>query len=81
MSILVVDADPTEPIASLRALAHEVGDPCSGFVKDDGALVRLFAVRSLDTTVVVDREGRCLGVVTGESQGDAGEHLDLGDHI
>jgi peroxiredoxin len=58
VAIVAVSADPTDSPAALRRFAETAGARY-GFVHDkDGTLATAFGVRSLDTTVVVDSEGR-----------------------
>jgi peroxiredoxin len=58
VAIVAVSADPTDSPAALRRFADAAGARY-GFVHDNnGALTTAFGVRSLDTTVVVDSEGR-----------------------
>jgi len=58
MAVLGVDADPSEPLATLRGFADRIGARY-GYVRDgDGALSRAFGVQAMDTTIVVDAAGR-----------------------
>lgn len=58
VAILAVDADPTDPVESLRGFADTVGARY-GFAHDpEGSLTGKFGVRSLDTTIVTDAAGR-----------------------
>jgi thiol-disulfide isomerase/thioredoxin len=58
-AILAVDVDPSDLEAQTRAFFHAVGDPGYAVARDqDGRLAGAFAVRALDTTVVVDPAGR-----------------------
>ncbi|MHB8718603.1 MAG: TlpA family protein disulfide reductase [Candidatus Dormibacteria bacterium] len=59
VAILAVDADPTDPLASLQNFIAQVGNPGYAFVQDEGgALVQAFGATALDTTVVIDGNGR-----------------------
>ena len=58
VAIVAISADPTDSPDALRRFAGEAAAGY-GFVHDkEGALVTAFGVRSLDTTVVVDKAGR-----------------------
>jgi peroxiredoxin len=58
VAVLGVDADPSEPAATLRGFADRIGARY-GYVRDsDGALSRAFGVQAMDTTIVVDAAGR-----------------------
>lgn len=69
VAILAVDADPTDPVESLRRFMATVGARY-GFARDpEGRLTGRYGVRSLDTTVVTDAAGRMVfrdGVATDE---------------
>jgi hypothetical protein len=57
--ILAVDADPADLESQTRAFFHTAGDPGYAVARDqNGRLAGAFAVRALDTTVVVDPKGR-----------------------
>ena len=63
VAILAVDVDPTDQPAATRAFFHAIGQPIGppGYqVAQDqgGKLAAAFAVRALDTTVVVNPAGR-----------------------
>lgn len=58
VAILAVDADPQDPLSSLRAFIDRVGDPGYAWAHDpNGAAVTAFQVKALDTTVVIDADG------------------------
>lgn len=58
IAILGVSPDPTDSLAAIRDFAGQA-DASYGFVHDsDGTLASALGVRSLDTTVVVDADGR-----------------------
>lgn len=58
-AILAVDVDPIDQPSQTRAFFHAAGDPAYAVARDqDGRLATAFAVRALDTTVVIDARGR-----------------------
>jgi peroxiredoxin len=60
LEVLAVDIDPSEGEADLKRF-REWAVPQAGYrwaLDPEGALVRAFKVRALDTTVVIDPEGR-----------------------
>jgi peroxiredoxin len=58
ISVLGVDVDPKEPVADLKTFADSV-DARYSYVHDTtGVLTTAYAVRAMDTTVVVDAGGR-----------------------
>jgi thiol-disulfide isomerase/thioredoxin len=58
-AILAVDVDPVDQPSQTRAFFHAAGDPTYAVARDqDGRLAQAFAVRALDTTVVLDARGR-----------------------
>lgn len=69
VAILAIDADPTDPIESLRNFERTVGARY-GYAHDpEGRLTGKFGVRSLDTTIITDAAGRVVfrdGVTTDE---------------
>ncbi len=59
VAILAVDADPSDLESQTRAFFHTAGDPGYAIARDqNGRLAGAFAVRALDSTVVVDPKGR-----------------------
>jgi thiol-disulfide isomerase/thioredoxin len=59
VAILAVDADPVDLESQTRAFFHTAGDPSYAVARDqNGRLAGAFAVRALDTTVVIDPKGR-----------------------
>lgn len=59
VAILVVDVDPVDLPSQTRAFFHTAGDPGYAIARDqNGRLAGAFAVRALDTTVVIDASGR-----------------------
>lgn len=57
VTILGVDADPSDPLDSLRAFIDTAG-ASYGYVRDgDGTLTRALQVQALDTTIITDSEG------------------------
>lgn len=70
VAILGVSPDPTDSLTAIRDFADQAG-ASFGFVHDgDGTLAQALGVRSLDTTVVVDADGRIVwrdSVPTSES--------------
>lgn len=70
VAILGVSPDPSDSLAAIRDFAGQAGARY-GFVHDgDGTLAQALGVRSLDTTVVVDADGRIVwrdSVPTSES--------------
>lgn len=58
VAILGVDVDPTEPLADLRSFADDVGARHGYVVDTDGALAQALGVRAVDSTVVLDPDGR-----------------------
>jgi thiol-disulfide isomerase/thioredoxin len=58
-AILAVDADPVDQPAQTRAFFHTAGDPGYAIARDhNGRLAGAFALRALDTTVVIDARGQ-----------------------
>lgn len=58
VAILGVSPDPSDSLAAIRDFAGQAG-ASYGFVHDgDGTLAQALGVRSLDTTVIVDGDGR-----------------------
>jgi thiol-disulfide isomerase/thioredoxin len=59
VAILAVDVDPSDLESQTRAFFHTAGDPGYAVARDQsGRLAGAFAVRALDTTVVVNPAGR-----------------------
>jgi thiol-disulfide isomerase/thioredoxin len=59
VAILAVDADPSDLESRTRAFFHTAGDPGYAIARDqNGRLAGAFAVRVLDTTMVVNPAGR-----------------------
>lgn len=59
VAILAVDVDPSDLESQTRAFFHTAGDPRYAIARDqDSRLAGAFAVRALDTTVVIDPKGR-----------------------
>jgi thiol-disulfide isomerase/thioredoxin len=59
VAIVAVDADPSDLESQTRAFFHTAGDPGYAIARDqNGRLAGAFAVRALDTTVVVNPAGR-----------------------
>lgn len=57
--VLAIDADPNDSIGQLRTFIDAAGNPPIEFAMDRTSEVALaYEVRALDTTVVVDRQGR-----------------------
>ena len=69
--VLAVDADPSDPLATLQSFRHQVGDPRYSFAQDPSAQIsRAFGVAALDTTVVIDAQGKVVyrsGVPIGDA--------------
>lgn len=58
VSVLGVDADPQDDLELVREFAQEA-DAEYGFIRDgDGTLTQALKVQALDTTVIIDAEGR-----------------------
>jgi cytochrome c-type biogenesis protein len=58
VAVVGVDVDPSEPAADLKAFADKIGARYSYVHDTTGALTKAFAVRAMDTTVVIDASGR-----------------------
>lgn len=59
ISIVVIDADPSDTPQRLQGFIDLVGDPRYPFVIDtDATLARTYEMGSLDTTVIMDADGQ-----------------------
>lgn len=62
LQVLAVDVDPADTLTDLarfrRLVPSGAGDGFSWALDQEGLLLRLYNVRSLDTTVLIDRQGR-----------------------
>jgi peroxiredoxin len=59
LRIIAVDVDPTSSPELVRQFAEAAGGPRYVFALDeDGRTARTFGVATLDTTIIIDREGR-----------------------
>lgn len=59
LRVLAIDADPNDSVGQLRQFIAAAGNPPIQFAMDRTSKVTLaYRVRALDTTVIVDRNGR-----------------------
>lgn len=58
ITVLAVDVDPKEPAADLQAFADHIHARYSYVHDTAGALTTAYAVRAMDSTVVIDAAGR-----------------------
>lgn len=59
LSVLIVDADAHDTPAQLSAFRQQIGGPSKYWAVDSkGQITQAFAVKTLDTTILIDRQGR-----------------------
>jgi peroxiredoxin len=58
LSVLVVDADAHDTPGALSAFRQQIGGPSKYWAVDSkGQITQAFAVKALDTTILIDRQG------------------------
>lgn len=78
---VMVGINLQEPASLVRAFFKKFKLTFISLLDSDGAVGRTFAIRSIPTTLILDKEGRIMGAALGARKWDSRKAIALFDHL